>query len=448
MLAFALVMAACKKENKNQQPEPDIEIIDDVAAEAEAIRSLNEDHAMHENGQLKHLFDTTNLKPLDEYIILFKSSFQPTLAETYSGPDDGKEAAEAMHTRNAKAKMSTTFDSRTFPVDSISEWFTVLSSGFMARLTPEQLKAMYRNDNVKCVFRNVKFTKALSEPTYTKNFTDGLFIHGYKTGTGISRTIWTIDFDGLQNSTYYNRISSLSKNVGSGITPNISGHGTRVAFVCAGKGQALNSFRGVSENARIAIVNYEADWTTCNTALTHIWIYSKNGDIVNCSWGSTEKIKKNDTTSAILEMEKNLLSFEGWQMAITIAAGNANSWASDYSPSRLGLLYKEKPTKYSFLYVVAAVEPVGTLTEIKNGTCGFKLTSYSNYGSAVRVAAIGSWQTPAGGQTEGTSFSAPTVAGVLYQQVNPANNPKYLAKTVKYTKGKYTFEHKIPTLLK
>jgi hypothetical protein len=447
LLAAAIVLVllpACKKD-KPKEPEQEMELIDDLMAEAGPLAELESDLEKLETGELKSQLDTNNLPAgKHPYVVLFKSAFMPPMAEVFTGSEDDKESFAGTYGRNSRTKIRNYFDERTLPNDDIKEWFSVLSSGFLAELNPDQVKTIYRNDSVKCIFRDIPLD-IVRDFTYAKGFTDGLFIHGSKAiAAGSTRTIWIMDGGGLMNSTYYNlRPDPISTTFGPAEAEAIDGHGTKVAFAAAGKEVSLNAFRGTAQNARIAMINHFGNYSNINTALEHIWVQSRGGDVLNMSWGVWEDATNKNQ---LVEIENNILDFKGWNIAVTISAGNQSVSPTKRVPQRLGLLYKKRPTENRFLNVVAAIEPVGTATQIKNATCDFKLSSYSNFGSTVRYAMIGSWQNPSGGTSDGTSFAAPALAGVLIHNTTVINNPKFLTKELKYTKGKYTYVHKIPTL--
>lgn len=436
---ISAVLFSCKKETTSTPPAEPIE--DDLAAEATELQQLHDDLTKLETGELKSLFDTGTLKRVDKYIVLFKSSFQKPLVEEYTGDDDGKEKAAMIHERNAMVKLKSLFTPEVLPDTAVHTWYSILSMGFAAVLTDEQAKEIYRSPHVKLMTTDFYYNTQ-NEVTFNMGYTHGHFIHGYKSGEKIDRTIWVLDEEALMNRVDYHASMSHCKQIDKGGWGYTWGHGTRVSFVAAGYPISNNNFKGLAYGGRVGNVNTDMSFSQVNAGLEYIWIKSKKHDIVNCSFG----VNAFQTYGLLVELENNILDFNGWGVAFTIAAGNEARQASTVSPARLGLLFKQKPFEYLYLYVVAAVAPEGNEASIKNRTCSFKMEPYSNYGAAVRMAMIGTWQMPDGSSKKGTSFSAPALAGILYHNQNVLNPPKYLPQRVSYTFRNYKFTHPIGTL--
>ena len=442
-LVVTASFVACKDDTPIQEPETELDD-DGLSEEQEEDELLEQQHLDFEAGRFKSDLDTNNLNSTDTYVVLFKSSFQPPLAETIDKSLEDRETASMMHERNVKAKVNN-YIAGSVREQSITEWFTVLSSGFEAELTPDQVKQFYRDDNVKCISKPPEYKSEVS-PALSMEENSGLFVHGYKSGAGKSKRIWIVDVGPSTTHTALNVDVARSKSFG-GPARTSSSHGTGVAAVAAAKEYGSKGLRGIAPGAKVVCINVRMTWTSINKALEYTFIHSKAGDPVNCSFGAVLGYRPKNVSPLILECENNLLDFEGYNQPVVIAAGNDDMFASQTTPARLGMKYKKNPSKYDFIFVVANVIATGTPTQIKNGTTSFGLNTYaeSNYGRAIRYGCIGDWRTPKGIQT-GTSFSAPALCGILYHQSPSTAKPKTYSKRVRHKKGKTTYYYRVPKL--
>lgn len=439
----SLVFASCKDDSTT--PEPETELDDDgLSEEMEEDELIEQQHLDYEAGLIKSDLDTNNLNPTDTYVVLFKSEFQPPLVETIDKSVQDREPAFQAHERNSKAKINS-YLAGSVREESISEWFTVLSSGFEAELTADQVKQLYRDDNVRCISKPPEYKSEVS-PSLSMDENSGLFVHGYKSGAGKSKRIWIVDVGPSTTHPALNVDVSRSKSFG-GPARTYTSHGTGVAAVAAAKEYGSKGLRGIAPGARVVCINVRMTWTSINKGLEYTFVYSKAGDPVNCSFGAILGYRPKNVSPLILECENNLLDFEGYDQPVVIAAGNDDMYASRTTPARLGMKYKKNPSKYGFVFVVANVIATGTESQIENGTTSFALNTdaSSNYGRAIRYGCIGDWRTPEGVVT-GTSFSAPALCGILYHQSPSTSKPKQYSKKARHKKGKTTYYYRIPKL--
>jgi len=232
-------------------------------------------------------------------------------------------------------------------------------------------------------------------------------------------------------------------------------HGNSVALIAGAREYGSANMRGTAEGARIVMLRVGDGtegfpWTSLNKGLEYCWINTKKGDSVNLSLSISSVTKDKAELAPIIQMEANLLQYIDWEIPIVIAAGNQSIYASKRSPARLGLKYKDNQLKYGFIHVVANIIPIGTEAEIKNATTNFALKATSNYGRAVRWGLLGTWlrMSPEGEVSvgSGTSFSAPALSGILYNNSTNLGMPNTCLQVIKYRKDKTNFTHLVPTL--
>jgi len=300
LILFTFTISSCKKDKTREEtPLED----DGLTEESSQITALETDLNKLGTGTLKANLDTNDLKPMEKYMVFFKSSFQKPLVDSYTGDDDGKAAASELKQREFTSKVKVDYPEDVIADTCIKEWFSVLSCGFAANLTPSQVKKLYRDDRVDYISREV-----LYEPEGDVGFTagtEGLFVHGYKKVTSTSKKIWILDAGCDLNSPYLN-LDPLSKNFYSESMSYNSDHGTRVALVAGGKEYGTANTRGVAEGARIVMVKIGLSdyfpYSLINKGLEYCWIYSKRGDIVNLSFSVSIQNQDNGNIASIIQM--------------------------------------------------------------------------------------------------------------------------------------------------
>ncbi len=443
LLISVLVFQSCKKDD-SEVPQKSEPIEDDgLSLESEQSQLLNNNLDDLESGLLKDYLDTSNLPELEKYVVLFKSEFQPPLADVIDKSLDDRLSVSMIHERNAKNSMAV-YVKDIVAQEDILDWFSVLSSGFHAELTPKQVKALYSDRNVKCVAIPPTY-ESDSEPIFNRANTSGNFVHGYKSGAGKKKAIWIIDkgpsltVDGLN-------IDQAKSAQFYGASRSYTSHGTSVAITAAGEPRFSSQVRGTAPGAKVVLINTNLGWVSLEKALEYTFNNSRKGDIVNCSFSTgLNRGYKNRVHPLVVDLESSLLKFWGWDQPVVIAAGNQNTFASNRTPARLGMKYKDNRSKYGFIYVCANIQAVGTDQEIKSQNCTFKLNTAakSNYGRAIRYGLIGDCQTYAG-SVSGTSLSAPALCGILYHRTPSVSKPKEYEEWVRHFVGKYAYIYKVP----
>jgi subtilisin family serine protease len=211
---------------------------------------------------------------------------------------------------------------------------------------------------------------------------------------------------------------------GSGKTTSTStanddnGHGTHIAGIAAAKDNSVGSV-GVAPGAKLWAIkvldkNGSGPLSTIIKGIDYVTSYANQVEVANLSLGCECKSAALDT--AINNSVKAGITF-------VVAAGNAGKDASSFSPAN-------NPN-------VLAISAIGD----SDGKCGAKgtttgygnddtLTSFSNYGSVVDLAAPGAkiYSTYKGNSyatMSGTSMASPHVAGAaaLYVASNPDDSP-------------------------
>ena len=197
-----------------------------------------------------------------------------------------------------------------------------------------------------------------------------------------------------------------------------NGHGTHVAGIAAAKDNSVGSV-GVAPGAKLWAIkvldkNGSGALSTIIKGIDHVTSYANQVEVANLSLGCECKSAALDT--AINNSVKAGIIF-------VVAAGNAGKDASSFSPAN-------NPN-------VLAISAIGD----SDGKCGAQgsttgygnddtLASFSNYGSAVDLAAPGAqiysaYKGNSYATMSGTSMASPHVAGAaaLYVASNPDDSP-------------------------
>jgi subtilisin family serine protease len=211
-------------------------------------------------------------------------------------------------------------------------------------------------------------------------------------GDGTGKTVWIIDtgidFEHADLKVDVGRSANFAR--GSSADDG-NGHGTHVAGTIAALNNSLDVV-GVAAGATVVAVRVldnsgSGTWSGVIAGIDHVAANGKTGDVANMSLGGGYNQSLND---AVANAASKGIKF-------AVAAGNDGADCKNYSPAS---------TTHSNVYTVSAI---GT------NDC---LTSWSNYGAPVDVAAPGAsiLSTRNGGGTttmSGTSMASPHVAGLL-----------------------------------
>ncbi|MBC5991843.1 S8 family serine peptidase [Pontibacter cellulosilyticus] len=371
-----------------------------------------------------------------QYIVVFKNGNNGLNA---SGSNDMSSSSRAEFSSLRDRLMS---DAK-IPAKDLVQKFDGVINGFAARLSDEQLAEIRNNPNVAYIEqdRAISLGKntnpgkgsgkdktggGTSEPTPTEpapteptptptepaptepapttstyttitpvageNLPWNIQRVGYGDGTG--KTVWVIDSGVDTDHPDLNVDPSRSVSFIYGVTSveDGYGHGTSVAGVIAAKNNGSGMI-GVAANATVVALRVFDDVgggtvSRAISAVNHVSMYAKPGDVVNMSLGA----------GISSTLDNAVVSAAAKGIKFAIAAGNSAVDCSGTSPARV-----DAPG----VYTVSAMD-------IYN-----RLWSSSNYGAPVDFSAPGANVTVTtkgggiGGGGYGTSFAAPHVAGVL-----------------------------------
>ncbi|MBA3901490.1 MAG: S8 family serine peptidase, partial [Bacteroidetes bacterium] len=179
-----------------------------------------------------------------------------------------------------------------------------------------------------------------------------------------------------------------------------NGHGTHVAgTIGAIKGNGKGVV-GVAAGAELVAVkvfgpNGSARLSDILSGIDYIAQKAKTGDVTNMSFGG----------GVSLSLDQATINLANKGVLISIAAGNSSDDASKYSPARTG-------DKHANIFAIAAMRQ------------GDSWASFSNFGQppvqfiAPGVDVLSTWPGNSYHSLNGTSMSAPHVAGILLVKGN------------------------------
>lgn len=277
---------------------------------------------------------------------------------------------------------------------ALQHTFSGIQSGFIARLLPTELERLKHDTAISAIEQDrvIAFGSCFKvvEP---KSITWNVTRVGYGDGTG--KTAWIIDTGIDFAHPDLNVDSARSRSFISTETSaaDENGHGTHVAGIIGAKNNSFGVL-GVASGANLValkVFNKDGQGTVSSIvqALAYVNANAKPGDVVNMSLGE-------DQTSAILDAQVQATAARG--IYITIAAGNEDKPASQFSPGRVN---------GSNIYTVSAIDSLDNFA------------SFSNYGrdvvdfAAPGVQILSTYLNGKYAVFTGTSMAAPHVAGLL-----------------------------------
>ncbi len=218
----------------------------------------------------------------------------------------------------------------------------------------------------------------------------------YTKGSGVTVAIIDDCFDANHEDLKDQVISTYNINTGSSYVGGKECHGTEVAGIV---GASDNGFGiiGVAPKVNLILISFDFD-NTSDDELVYAYDYAKNhgAKVINCSWGSNHI---SQTLSNKLKDMKNA------NITVVFASGNGDKYNNKIDLDENGIDDESEDP---------SVIGVGATDETND------VSFYSNYGSNIDILApgggdLGVPSTADYGYAEviGTSFSAPTVSGVI-----------------------------------
>jgi subtilisin len=270
-----------------------------------------------------------------------------------------------------------------------------IHSGFVARLTSNQVLALKQDQEVELVEQDriIAMDQGCYEIVSPSTVQWGVRRTGSDDGTG--KRVWIIDTGVDIDHPDLNVDTVLSKSFVSNETSveDDNGHGTHVAGII---GALNNSFGVVGVAAGTKIIALKAldgdgqgSTSQIIMALNYVGQNAKSGEVVNMSLGS-------DTISAALDNAVLTLAQKG--ILFAIAAGNESEKADLSSPGRVN---------HPNVFTVSAIDSLGNFA------------SFSNFGNDVvdlaapGVSIVSTYSKGRYARLSGTSMAAPHVAGIL-----------------------------------
>jgi len=364
-----------------------------------------------------------------QFIVELKT--RPIVVAVPGGKD---RAANVQNTKEVRARITNIINdvlgSAKVAKDAVMHTYQDAIVGFTAKLTPAQVELLKKNPNVMGVYPDFMFQLA---PEPLRKIPDNLVISqqtiscavekagGPVDGSRKATWIWIldtgIDLDhpdlNVQTRPLFARSFIDGQTVEDG-----HGHGTHVAGIAAARNNRIGVV-GVSAGATVVPVKVLANskrgsWSSLIGGLNHVAMYKIPGDVVNMSLGAFPINDCAASNPALVNAIRNLDAGNVW---LVMAAGNDSGNANLNAP---GCINGKR------------VLTVGALN------CDYSCAGYSNWGSAVDWAAIGTnvYSTHRDGgyvEKDGTSMATPVVAGIIHAR----NGIPLVAGTANCRGGRY-----------
>jgi len=283
--------------------------------------------------------------------------------------------------------------------------------GFTAKLSASQVQQLRQNPAVMGVYPDyavalgpIRFDK-LPKPILPNRQTTSCAVEqagGPGNGKGKATWIWIldtgIDMDHPDLNVQTRPLFARSFIAGEAVEDG-HGHGTHVAGIAGAKNNLFGSV-GMSAGATVVPVKVlsnrgSGSWGGLIAGLNHVAMYDIRGDVVNMSLGGYGYADCQNANPTLRNVIRNLDNAGVW---VVMAAGNDGADANRNLP---GCINGKR------VYTVGALN------------CDYSCAGYSNWGSAVDWAAVGTGVYSTyknGGYTtmSGTSMASPVVAGIIH----------------------------------
>ena len=267
-----------------------------------------------------------------------------------------------------------------------------------ADMSPEEAEKLRSDPRVAAVEKDqpIQAYQTTTTTTTTTGTTQvvswGATRVGY--GSGVGKTAWVIDSGVQLNHPDLTVDVARSRSfIPTSTTPDDQyGHGTMVAGIIAAKNNSYGTV-GIAAGATIVSLRVlDANGQGMNSyvvsALNHVALYGKPGDVVNISLGSS--------ASSVLDNAVKAVAAKG--IFVTMAAGNSSANVVNYSPQRVNA-----PN----VYTVSGLKAGDLFMGISN--YGSPTVDFCAPGNSIHTTKKGGLY----GSSGGTSMAAPHVAGLL-----------------------------------
>lgn len=372
-----------------------------------------------------------------QFIVILKESASAPVIKNQKPNNnrDAKEKGNKAARDKALAKNKAVREKGKINEKSVLFEYADVLSGFAAKLTPAEKKALESDTDVAGVYQDfemslgpLKSEAAPSDVDIKSQYNSGCFVNsvgGSNDGSGKSTWIWVLDtgIDLDHPDLNVGTSATYAKSFITGETAEDGhGHGTHVAGIAAAKNNSIGMI-GVSAGARVVPVKVLANsgkgsWSALLAGLNHVAKYDIKGDVINMSLGAYPVSSCENSNPTLRDAIRNLGASGTW---VVMAAGNDSGNANANLP---GCINGSK------------VLTVGALG------CNSDCASYSNFGSAVDWTAVGTgvYSTYRNGgyaTLSGTSMASPVVAGIVHSRNSlPLSAGTVSCKNASYKKAK------------
>lgn len=303
--------------------------------------------------------------------------------------------------------------------------FDTAVNGFTVKLPPNSnaLEALSKNSNVESVENDVLVTAlAQTLPIGINRIDADMSSTSSGDGQGdVSNVIIAVLDTGIDIThpdLNVNTQGSVTFVAGTSTANDDNGHGTHVAGIAAAKDDGVGVV-GVAPGAALVAIKVldstgSGSLSTIIKGIDYVTKHANEIDVVNMSLGFEGKSKTLDRA-----INKSISA----GVTYVVAAGNSNIDAANFSPA-------SNPNVITVSSIADSDGKCGGQGPATQYGSDDTLSSYSNFGSIVDIAAPGTsiYSTyKAGGYTtlSGTSMASPHVAGAaaLYKSTHPTASP-------------------------
>jgi len=331
--------------------------------------------------------------PVCEPVQLFSAPIDETYIVMLRSTDNQSGTVQTMGT--VSTATGSIFSRHSIPANQRLALLNSIHTGFVARLTRNQAKALEQDPEVDLVEQDRVITLETGCFELVSPSTIQWGVRRTGVGDGRGKRVWIIDTGVDTDHPDLDVDTILSKSFVANQTSveDNNGHGTHVAGIIGALNNSIGVV-GVASGARIIALkalNNDGEGSTSQLirALNYVGQHANPGEVVNMSLGT-------DTISPTLDNAVLTLAERG--ILFSIAAGNAAHPASLSSPGRVN---------HPNVFTVSAIDSLGNFA------------SFSNFGNDVvdlaapGVHIVSTYSNGRYARLSGTSMAAPHVAGIL-----------------------------------